>query len=216
MSAGEANGFPLVLEQVGHVPRGMPWSGETSEAEPFPIKGFPIFERLIEDIGMSRGTKVAGTVDAELVTELGPPFSKTCRFFEKVTFFFGCPNFGCGPVNQTGTLKLFPVVMGKDDSFDLFDSKSFELGQEFPGSPVDDQTGVPTPDQIGVAGVFVNEQEGQTVGVDRFDLFPPANGGGKKKKGCPGCSNEAAQLYFFVTHTGEDHAMFPSRWMTRT
>ena len=94
MSAREGNGFPLVLEQVGHVPRGMSGSGETSETEPFPIKGFPILERLIEDNGMSRGTKVTCSVDAEFVTELGPPFSKICRFFEKIAFFCGCPDLG--------------------------------------------------------------------------------------------------------------------------
>ena len=73
-------------------------------------------------------------------------------------------------------------MVGKEDPVDPFDSKAFELREEFPGSPVDDQASVTTPDQIGIAGIFVNEQEGQTIGGDPFDLSSPTIGEQEKRK----------------------------------
>ena len=75
---------------------------DASEPEPFPFKGFSLLECTVENKGLGRGTKVTGSVDAELVTELGPPFSKICRFFEKVPFSCGCPDLGRGAVDQAG------------------------------------------------------------------------------------------------------------------
>ena len=175
MSTGEANCFPITLEQVCHVPRRMSGGRDAGEAEPFPIKGRPILECTVENNRLGRWTKVTSPVDAEFVTELGPPFSKTCRFFEKVAFLCGHPDFGRGAVDQAGALELFAVVVGKENSIDFFDSKSFELAKEFTRSPVDDKAGISTPDQIGVTGIFLNEQEGQIFRVDPFDFFPEAN-----------------------------------------
>ena len=74
------------------------------------------------------------------------------------------------------------MVVGKEDSFDPFDAVAFELAKEFPGSPVDDQASFPAPDQIGIAGVFVNEQEGQILRIDPFNLSSPAKGEEEKRK----------------------------------
>jgi len=74
------------------------------------------------------------------------------------------------------------VVVGKENPVDSFDTKVFEMGKEFPGSPVYDQASVPTPDQIGIAGVFVNEQEGQILRIDPFNLSSPAKVQEEKRK----------------------------------
>jgi hypothetical protein len=51
--------------------------------------------------------------------------------FEKITFFFGCPDIGRGAVDQPGSLELLAVVVGKENPVDPFDTKVFELGKEF-------------------------------------------------------------------------------------